>query len=81
MKQRITITSLILSGILIIDSMNVADALVMFIIAGQIPGTPYYLSAESMMAFFMMIIGFIASRLTLRALAFFVQPKLHTQDA
>lgn len=81
MKQRITIISLILSGILIFDSMQIGQALAMFIIAGQIPGTPYYLSADAMLGLFMLIIGFAAGRLTLRVMSFFGEEKFRRSRA
>lgn len=66
MKRRIIITSLILSGILILDSMNIPHALMMFLIAGNIPGTAVYLDADTMLALFMMIFGIMSGRLTSR---------------
>lgn len=69
MKKIITITSLILSALLILDSMNVGSALVMFIIAGQIPGTSVSIDAGSMLLFFMLISGIIAGRLTSKLIA------------
>ncbi len=66
MKKTITITSLILSAVLILDSMNVGAALVMFVIAGQVPGTSTSLDANTLLFFYVLVGGFIASRLTKR---------------
>ena len=69
MKKVIIITSLLLSSLLILDSMNVGSALVMFVIAGQVPGTNFSIDAGTMLFFFMLISGIIAGRLTSRAYA------------
>lgn len=69
MKKIITITSLILSAMLILDSMNAGSALMMFIIAGQVPGTTVSIDASSMLFMFMLISGIIAGRLTNKLIA------------
>ena|GEM_PF-1059274 len=69
MKKIITITSLIFSSLLILDSMNIGSALVLFVIAGQVPGTNVSIDAGAMLFFFMLITGVITGRLTSRAYA------------
>jgi len=63
MKKAITITLLILSALLILDSVNAGQAIVMLYLAGQIPGTSLYLSASTMLQGFALLIGFILARI------------------
>lgn len=49
--------------------MNAGSALVMFIIAGQVPGTAFSIDAGAMLAFFMLVSGIIAGRLTSKLIA------------
>jgi len=49
MKQLLTTTFTILSVIIILDSMNFGHALMMFLLAGVIPGTTIVLSGEQML--------------------------------
>ncbi len=69
MKKAITLTALILSAILIFDSMNLGSALVMLLIAGQIPGTSASIDAGAMLIFFMFVSGILAGRLTSKLLS------------
>ena len=64
MKKVITIICLALSTILILDSMNIWHALVMFYVAGEIPGTRQSLSAGTMMQLFALLIGFVIARVS-----------------
>lgn len=73
MKKTITITSLILSAMLILDSMNAGSALVLFIIAGQIPGTQLSIDAGSMLFVLMLLSGIVAGRLTSKLFATMAQ--------
>lgn len=68
MKRTIIITSLSLSGLLILDSFNAWQSLVLFFIAGQIPGTDIILSGATMLSLFALLIGIVAGRLTTAAL-------------
>ena len=68
MKKAITITCINLSALLILDSMNAAQAAVMFIIAGNIPGTDIFVSATGMLTFFLFLLGIVTGRITARAI-------------
>ena len=67
MKKSITIICLSLSALLILDSMNIWHAIVMFYLAGAIPGTRSSLSAVTMMQVFALLIGFVIARIGNRA--------------
>lgn len=67
MKKAIILTSLILSAILILDTFSVWHAAAMFYLAGEIPGTRTSLSAETMLSIFALLIGFVLSRISNRA--------------
>jgi len=75
MRRFIIIVSLSLSLLLILESMDAGHALIMFIIAGQIPGTNLYIDASSMLALFAAVVGFISGRVTI-LLATLAQPVL-----
>lgn len=62
MKKTLTITFIILSAILILDSMDAAHALAMFLLAGIIPGTNVVMSATVMLEFFALLLGFVLAR-------------------
>ncbi len=64
MKKVVTIISLILSALLILDTMNAGHALMMFLFAGVIPGTNSSISADTMLALFALLAGFTLSRVT-----------------
>jgi hypothetical protein len=68
-KQVVTIISLIGSGIIILDSLQVPQALFMFLLAGIVPGTSIVLSGEQMLDFYLLIGGFIFARLISRLVA------------
>ena len=65
MKKALTILFTALSVIIILDSLNAGQALVMFVFAGVIPGTNVAISAGNMLEFFTLLIGFTLSRITL----------------
>lgn len=65
MKKTITIILTILSGILILDSLNAGQAVAMFLLAGIIPGTNIAISGARMFEIFTLLIGFTLSRVTL----------------
>jgi hypothetical protein len=69
MKKIIIITSLIVSTILIFDSVNVGATLAMFVIAGQVPGTSTSLDAQALLFIYLLIAGFFTSRATSRLVA------------
>lgn len=70
MKKKITIICSALSVFLILDSMNVGYALVMFFLAGVVPGTNIIIDATHMLEFFTLTIGFTLSRITMSLIRF-----------
>jgi hypothetical protein len=50
---------------MILDSMNAGHALVMFFLAGVIPGTNVAIDAARMLELFTLLIGFTLSRITM----------------
>lgn len=64
MRTTIISLSLILSALLILDSMNAGYAMMMFVIAGQIPGTTTVIDATSMLFVLVLAVGIVAGRLT-----------------
>ena len=68
MKKTIAIIFTILSFIFILDSLNFGHALMMFLLAGVIPGTDISISAGRMMEFFGLLIGLVIGRLSTRPL-------------
>lgn len=62
MKKTITIICIILSAVLILDSMDAWHAIVMFYIAGEIPGTHQSLNAGTMLIVFAILTGFVVAR-------------------
>ena len=67
MRTTITIIATILSGLLILDSFNAGQALLMFVLAGQLPGTSIALSASTMLEAYLVIAGFVSARLVIAA--------------
>ena len=65
MKKFIATSFIIASLIIILDSVNFGHALMMFLLAGVIPGTNIALSGEQMFEFFAIIIGFVLGRVTM----------------
>ncbi|MGV9001572.1 MAG: hypothetical protein ACOH18_01280 [Candidatus Saccharimonadaceae bacterium] len=64
MKKTLTILLISLSAYMIFDSANAGHALVMFFLAGVIPGTNIAIEADRMLELFTLLIGFILSRIT-----------------
>lgn len=67
-QKAIVTTCLILSAIMILDSMNAGYAIVMFLLAGVIPGTNVAISGAHMLELFVLLIGIVLSRITLRVM-------------
>lgn len=67
MRKNLTIIFTALSVLMILDSLEVAQTLAMFFLAGQIPGTHFYISATAMLEFYALALGFVISRLTIHA--------------
>ena len=80
MKKTIIILCLILSGLLILDSFHVGQAIVMFLLAGEIPGTSSSISAAVLLEVYLIAAGFICARLVVfavrRAAATFTRHQL-----
>jgi len=72
MRKTIIITSLILSGLIILDSVHAGQALVMFLLAGEVPGTTIVLSGARMMELFSLLTGFVVARIA----NYFIMPLL-----
>jgi len=64
MKKTITIILIILSLIIILDSFNFSHAMMMFLLAGVIPGTNVIIDGAQMLEFFALIAGFTVARIT-----------------
>jgi len=62
MKKTIAIIITIFSLLLILDSFNFGHALMMFYLAGVIPGTNVILDGAQMLELFAIIAGFIVAR-------------------
>lgn len=67
MKKKLSIIFTILSGILILDSMNVGHDIAFFMLAGIIPGTNIVLNADRMLEIFTLLLGFVLARLSVHA--------------
>lgn len=64
MKKTLTILLTILSCIMILDAANASEAIVMFFLAGVVPGTNFVISGAHMFEFYILAFGFIVSRFT-----------------
>lgn len=64
MKKQLSITLIILSALLILDSANAGHALIMFYLAGEVPGTNVILSPNTMMQIFALLTGFVVGRIS-----------------
>lgn len=62
MKNTITVIAIILSLLLILDSFNFGHALMVFYLAGVIPGTNIAIDAARMLELFALIGGFTVAR-------------------
>ncbi len=65
MKKIATGILLALSALMILDTLNAGHALVVFLLAGVIPGTNLAFSASQMLSFFALLIGFTLSRISI----------------
>lgn len=66
MKKTLTIIFITLSALLILDSMGTAHAMAMFLLAGIVPGTNIAISADRMLEFFALLIGFVLARVSIQ---------------
>lgn len=63
MRKAITIILTILSALIILDSMQAAQALMVFLLAGVVPGTNIVISGGAALSVFTGLLGFTAARL------------------
>lgn len=63
MRKVVITLSLIGSGLIILDSIDIGQALTMFMLGGVVPGTSIILSSTEMLIIYALLIGFILSRL------------------
>ncbi|MBC7564620.1 hypothetical protein H7100_00085 [Candidatus Saccharibacteria bacterium] len=68
MKKALTITFVVLSAIIILDSFNAWHALAMFYLAGEIPGTRTSINPNTMLSIFALLIGFVLARIGNKAI-------------
>ncbi|RWZ78169.1 MAG: hypothetical protein EOT05_00135 [Candidatus Microsaccharimonas sossegonensis] len=64
MKKTITIICSLLAAIIILDSFNAWQVIVMFYIVGEVPGTRTSISANTMMSLFALLLGFVLARIS-----------------
>lgn len=69
MKKAATIILVALSALLILDSMQAGQALMMFLLAGIIPGTSVVMSGSAALSLFASLAGFTVARLSSRLTA------------
>jgi len=62
MRKAIIIASLVGSGLMIFDSLNVGSAIAGFLLGGVIPYTNYVISPDQTLALIFFIAGFFMSR-------------------
>lgn len=65
MRKGVIIFCLVISGLIILDSLNVGYAFIMFLLAGVVPGTNFTISAANMLEMFALLIGFTLSRIAI----------------
>lgn len=63
MRRTIITICFSLSGLIILDSLDIGHALMMFLLAGVIPGTNIALSASITLEIFALLTGFVLARL------------------
>lgn len=75
-RNAIIITCLVLSALLILDSLNAFQALLYFLIAGKLPGMNVYVEATTLLSLYGLITGFVAGRLAVRYRHYALSPQL-----
>lgn len=63
MRKIVIILCLVGSGIIILDTIQIVQALAIFILGGSVPGTSLILSPSQMLTFFAASLGFVISRI------------------
>ncbi len=69
MKKNITIVLTIVSAVLILDSLNIGHSLMMFLLAGVIPGTNIAIDGAQMLELFALLAGFTLARVSSNLIA------------
>lgn len=64
MQKNLTILFVSLSAVLVLDTLNAGQALVMLLLAGIIPGTNIAVDAGLMFEYILLLAGFTLSRIT-----------------
>lgn len=67
MKKALTIFFTVASVFMMLDSIDAGQAIVVFFLAGQVPGTSIVISASTMFEMYLLVLGFIGARLTIAA--------------
>lgn len=81
MKKTLTIILTTASMLLILDSVNFGQAVMMFLLAGVIPGTNIAINGTQMLEFISLSAGFIFARIALNAIRHFKSPVSSTSKA
>jgi hypothetical protein len=68
MRKPIVIIATVLSGLMILDSLQVGHAITMFLLAGVIPGTNLVLSPTVTLELFALLLGFVMSRIVINVM-------------
>lgn len=66
MKKTLSIVFICLSALLILDSANFGHALMLFVLAGIVPGTNLVMSPSQMLELFSLLIGIVIGRISAR---------------
>lgn len=69
MIYRVAFVFIALSILILLDVVNAGHFLAMFVIAGQIPGTQYFIPADTMLLLSVGALGLLFGRLTARVLS------------
>ncbi|MES2630461.1 MAG: hypothetical protein V4611_00710 [Patescibacteria group bacterium] len=77
MKKSIATILTIFSLLFILDSMNFGHAVMMFLLAGVIPGTNIAIDGEQMLTLFAMLAGFTVARVTTYLIKSSTKPAVH----
>ena len=68
MRKTIIILTTALSGLMILDSLQIGHAITMFLLAGIIPGTNIVLSPTVTLELFALLLGFVMSRVVINVM-------------
>ena len=65
MRKLVITACLVVSALMVLDTVNAGQALVMFVFVGALPGTDVTISASRMLEIFALLIGFTLSRIVI----------------